>query len=104
MNVFFESAALIEYREAALYSQQRFRLGEEFVQAVEAAIVVISSDPGRFQALEAGIRIFRLRRFPYHIFFLHSAGEESITVYAVAHHGRQPGYWRGRLRQTGQPE
>lgn len=97
MTVFFESEALVEYREAALYSQQRFGLGEEFVQAVETAIATISGDPGRFQPMGAGIRIFRMRRFPYSIFYLHSADDDSIGIYAVAHHSRRPGYWRKRL-------
>jgi hypothetical protein len=38
MNVAFESAALIEYQEAAQYSERRFGLGLEFVQAVEEAL------------------------------------------------------------------
>ncbi len=97
MTVSFESGALVEYREAALYSQQRFGLGEEFIQAVEAAITTISGDPERFQPVGAGVRIFRMRRFPYYIFYQHSTADDSITIYAVAHHSRRPDYWRKRL-------
>lgn len=98
MTISFESEALLEYREAALYSQQRFGLGEEFVQAVETAIATISRDPERFQPVGAGIRIFRMHRFPYYLLYLHSASSDSITIYAVAHHSRRPDYWRARLR------
>lgn len=98
MAVFFEAGALREYREAALYSQQRFGLGEEFVQAVETAIGTISRDPARFQAVGEGIHIFRMSRFPYHIFYLYSAIDDSVTIYAIAHHSRRPDYWRERLR------
>lgn len=96
MIVSFESGALAEYREAALYSQQRFGLGEEFVQAVESAIATISDDPERFQPVSAGVRIFRMLRFPYYIFYLYSAAGDSITIHAVAHHSRRPNYWRKR--------
>ncbi len=48
MTIHFESDALDEYRDAVLYSEERFGLGEEFVLAVESALEVISRDPERF--------------------------------------------------------
>jgi plasmid stabilization system protein ParE len=98
MTLHFESEALMEYQEAALYSQRRFGLGEEFVQAVESALDAILKEPDRYQSVGQGVRIFRLRRFPYYLFYHHTPGSEVIAIYAVAHHGRKPDYWRRRLQ------
>lgn len=98
MTLHFELEALEEYRDAAIYSKTRFGLGEDFVQAMEAALKTIAHDPALFQLVGNGVRIFRLKRFPYHLYYHHDAEEEKITIYAVAHHSRRPGYWRKRLR------
>lgn len=94
----FEQEALEEYRDAALYSEERFGLGEAFVQAMQAALKTISCDPARFQSVGDGVRIFRLKRFPYYLYYYHHMQRETITVYAVAHHSRRPDYWRQRMR------
>ena len=98
MTCHFEAQALEEYREAVIYSERRFGLGEEFVQSVTAALDTISRDPERFQPLGHGVHIFRMRRFPYYLFYHYSPESMSIVVYAVAHHRRKPDYWRPRLR------
>lgn len=98
MTLHFELEALEEYRDAAIYSKKRFGLGEAFVQAMEEALETIACDPFQFQLVGDGVRIFRLKRFPYHLYYHHDAQERKITIYAVAHHSRRPGYWRKRLR------
>lgn len=98
MTVRFESEAMEEYRAAALYSRRRFGLGREFVAAVESALEDIASDPLRCRDVGDDVRLFHLRRFPYCIFFHHLSGTDVISIYAVAHHSREPGYWRGRGR------
>ena len=97
MTVTFESCALREYSAAAQYSEERFGLGRDFVTAVEAALETISNDPERFQPVGQEIRIFRMKRFPYYLFYHFDAAGESVTIYAVAHHKKQNDYWRGRL-------
>ena len=94
----FEQEALEEYREAAFYSEERFGLGEAFVQAMQAALETISCDPARFQSVGDGVRIFRLKRFPYYLYYYYHMQRETITIYAVAHHRRRPDYWRQRMR------
>ena len=98
MTVTFEVDALEEYQSAAIYSEQRFGLGEAFIQAVELSIKLISQDPERSQSLGNDIRIFQMQRFPYYLFYHHISGSDSISIYAVAHHSRKQGYWRSRLR------
>lgn len=98
MIVRFETEALEEYRDAALYSEEHFGLGEAFVQAVEAALTVIKQHPGRFQSVGEGVRIFRLKRFPYYLFYHEDTQRGAVIIYAVAHHSRRPDYWRKRMR------
>ncbi|MBI2892966.1 MAG: type II toxin-antitoxin system RelE/ParE family toxin [Deltaproteobacteria bacterium] len=45
----------------------------------------------------APFRRVLLDRFPYAVVF--TADEHVLSVLAVAHHKRSPGYWRGRARQ-----
>ena len=97
MIVQFEPEALIEYQEAADYSERRFGLGVQFVQAVQSALDTIAGDPERYQHVGHEVRIFRMRRFPYYIFYHYDAASEAVVVYALAHHKRKPGYWKKRL-------
>jgi toxin ParE1/3/4 len=97
MTIHFETEALAEYQEAAQYSEDRFGLGLQFVAAVQEALATISKDPERYQQVGEGIRIFRMRRFPYYLFYHHLKEQELIAIYALAHHKRQKDYWRKRL-------
>ena len=97
MTVQFESEALAEYEEAAQYAEDRFGCGRKFVEAVRDALDSIAKDPTRFQQVGEGIRIFRLKRYPYYLFYHVDEIDDRVTVYAVAHHKRQDNYWRDRL-------
>ena len=95
----FEREALKEYRDAALrYAEQRAGLGEEFIQAVEAAMTVVCENPDKFQPVGDGVRIYRLKRFPYFVYFSHQPEQQRIVIYAVVHNRRRPDYWRSRIR------
>ena len=52
-----------------------------------------------FQELGApardGLRILPFQRFPYSVIYRKS--EAGPIVYAVAHHRREPSYWRSRI-------
>ncbi|MBL9114254.1 MAG: type II toxin-antitoxin system RelE/ParE family toxin [Verrucomicrobiaceae bacterium] len=97
MTIRFESEALIEYEEAAQYAEDRFGCGQKLVAAMRAALVSIAKDPTRFQPVGGGIRIFRLKRYPYYLFYHLDEPALTVTIYAVAHHKRQQDYWRARL-------
>ena len=97
MTVLFEAEALIEYEDAAQYAEDRFGCGQKFVVAMRAALDSIAKDPARFQPVGQGIRIFRLKRYPYYLFYYFDEPNETITIYAVAHHKRQQNYWRARF-------
>ncbi len=97
MTVQFESEALSEYQEAAQYAEDRFGSGVKFVAAMRTALDAIAQDPTRFQRVGDGIRIFRLKRYPYYLFYHFDESSDVVTVFAVAHHKRQVNYWRARL-------
>jgi hypothetical protein len=85
---------------AAWYDAERLGLGEEFFEAVDAAIDLIEEGvlpllPMPRKARAHGAKRIILKRFPYDIVALERPHE--IVVIAVAHHSRKPGYWRERL-------
>lgn len=96
----FEREAFDEYLDTArYYGEQRDGLGEEFVQAVEAAISTIAEDPARYQPVGDGLRIFRMKRFPYYLFYRFDERRNHAIFFAVMHQRRRPGYWRHRVSQ-----
>ena len=97
MKVVFEDQALREYHDAAHHSENRFGLGNDFIKAVEQALAAISADPEKYREVGRGLRMFRMKRFPFYLFYLPMRDQNLITVYAVAHHARRPGYWRKRI-------
>ncbi len=98
MTFEFHPDALDEYQDAAAwYEEQRYRLGVEFTQAVEAAVAQVLQHPVRFQSVEGGTRIFRMGRFPYYLFYRYNETSQHVRFVAVMHHRRRPGYWSERL-------
>lgn len=89
-----------ETAEAARwYERHRFKLGGEFLAAVDAAIARIEENP-RIGSRTPGVadenirRVF-VRRFPYHVVYIELP--DRLQVLAVAHDRRRPAYWLGRL-------
>lgn len=63
------------------------------------ALSSIGADPCSYQLLEAGIRLFRLRKYPFRIYFDISENLEEVRVIAVMHEKKRPDYWRKRISQ-----
>ncbi|MBM4133751.1 MAG: type II toxin-antitoxin system RelE/ParE family toxin [Nitrospira sp.] len=68
--------------------------GEAFVAELDQAIALIGDHPNRWPSYDHHTRRYLLRRFPYSI--IYRTEENRITVVAVAHGRRKPGYWRKR--------
>ena len=79
MRTIFAQEAIEEYRDAAQYSEDRFGLGRQFVLSMEAAIAAIEQAPTRFQAAGRGIRIFRMKRLPYYLFYHFDEESDVVT-------------------------
>lgn len=97
MNWDFNQAALLEYQEAAeWYRDRSLQAAERFIIEVETAIQKICADPERYQPVGDGVQVFRLKRFPFRLYYL--PGPDRLTLYAVMHERRKPGYWLDRLQ------
>jgi plasmid stabilization system protein ParE len=63
--------------------------------AVSAGIRLIAQAPQRWPKYLHGTRRFVMRRFPFSVVYLDDP--EFVTIVAVAHSKRRPGYWKDRL-------
>lgn len=98
MTFEFHPDALAEYKEAGIwYEERRYRLGIEFTDVVEAGIAAILKSPDSYQPAGNNVRVFRLKRFPYYIFYRYHQDTQHIQIVAVMHHKRRPDYWRERV-------
>jgi len=77
------------------YERRKPGLGQEFVERVEACLVAIRENLGRYGFAYQNYRRAKVRRFPYVVFYLE--GEQSVRVYSVFHCARDPREWRRRL-------
>jgi plasmid stabilization system protein ParE len=96
-----EPEASEELGEAAIwYEAQRETLGEEFLEAIDAALDFIDHFPKAATPVpglppELPVRRVPVGRFPFHIVYLERSNV--IRILAVAHDRRSPGYWESRM-------
>jgi plasmid stabilization system protein ParE len=96
----FHPEALADYAEAARYYlvEASPRVAETFVTAVEFAIAALLASPDRWRVVATpGIRRYVFSRFPFVIYYRWEPPHERVTIYAVMHTSREPGYWRHRI-------
>lgn len=91
---FVEPARLEALAEAAYYRQVEIEPGYTFLEAVEdATACALAYPPAGSRAQNRTRRMF-LRDFPFAL--VYRSDEQGITIYALTHHARRPGYWRSR--------
>lgn len=98
MQLRFHPDARAELDEDALYYDDDYPgRGERFRVAVIRALDRVVALPRSFPlwGRRPDVRACGVRHFPYTVFFI--AEPDGVTVYAVAHNKRRPGYWRKRL-------
>jgi hypothetical protein len=96
-RVVYHRLAASELVDAAVfYEQRRPLLGDKFINETDAARDKILENPVRGRREKFGLRSFKLRLFPYRLFYLMES--ERLWIVAVAHLSRRPGYWRRRVR------
>ena len=76
------------------YEAQRQGLGDEFVQALEDVIELISDLPDAFPEITVGLRRALPGRSPYAMYCRPDA--DNIDVIACLHTRRSPSRWRSR--------
>ena len=86
-----------EFEAAAeFYNEREEGLGDDLYNEVFAAIDRIIEFPNSWPSYSYRTRRCLCNRFPYSVIYRHTAAE--LTIYAVAHHKRKPGYWKDRLK------
>lgn len=96
MIITFHRLAAEEFRQARSWYVRRSRAAAlRFIQATDTALRQIEEDPERRPLYNDRHRWIKIKKFPYLLVF-RPAGEGRLTVVAVAHSSRRPGYWRRR--------
>jgi toxin ParE1/3/4 len=95
-DVVFHPLAEQELIEAAhFYERRAAGLAADFVREVERTLVQIVANPAAGSFFTGAIRRRLVRRFPFAI--LYQGGSERLSVIALMHLRRRPGYWKTRL-------
>lgn len=99
MTLEFHPEARAEFLEAAdFYAERKDGLGDEFRDVVHHALNEISAQPSRYQRIKGDVRIFRLKRFPFYIYYELLPLIDVIQIWGIVHHRRRPDSWHDRLR------
>ena len=69
-------------------------VAEQFERAVQRALRLLAFMPRLGSPSYPGVRTWPLKQFPYTLVCRVKGGV--ISVLAVAHQSREPGYWQGR--------
>ncbi|MFZ0299971.1 MAG: type II toxin-antitoxin system RelE/ParE family toxin [Candidatus Sulfotelmatobacter sp.] len=77
------------------YFSHSYDVSVEFLSDLYAALETISRAPQRWPVHTHGTRRFVMQRFPFSVVYLDDP--ELVTILAVAHSKRKPGYWKDRL-------
>ena len=96
----FHSEAAEEYLAATQYYLDHASplVAAAFVAEVEAAIQMLLASPTRWAVIEEPqIRRYLLKHFPYSIYYRWEPERDRVSIYAVMHFSRRPGYWHERL-------
>lgn len=92
-SVIFRSSAQQDVADAyRWYEEQQPGLGATFLESLEKAEELISSNPELFGKVRGEVRRAILKKFPYGIFYV--VRPDFISVIAVLHHARDPKAWR----------
>ncbi len=90
----------MEYEDATRYYLEQASpiVAAAFVAAVESAIQTVLASPMIWRVVdEPGVRRYLLSRFPHALYYRWDQGRDRVSIYAVMHLRRLPGYWRYRL-------
>ncbi len=89
-------SARVEWDKAiAYYEKQEAGLGRELQTEVEDTFVRIQQNPGLGSPYkDTEYRSMLVHRFQYSVVYLET--DDAISVMAIAHQRRKPGYWSRR--------
>jgi len=96
----FHPEALAEYVAAMSYylEEASATVAQGFIDEMEVAVRAISASPQLWRKVDTvETRRYLMHRFPYALYYHWEKSNSRVTIYAVMHLSRKPGYWHGRL-------
>ena len=66
------------------------------MQKLEVAMDHILDSPENWPFVDESYRRYLMHRFPFGLIYRYDADSDTVTVFAVAHLKRRPGYWADR--------
>jgi len=97
---FHPEAAAEFYADIDWYDDQEVGIGGRFAEAIRAAVDAAIGDPGAWAVCpgrEPLVRSKGVKGFPYRVVYF--VQDDVLTIVAVAHSKRRPGYWRARVSE-----
>lgn len=97
MSYWLHEEAEAELGNAAVYYAEHasMNIAEAFLEEFERVAALIGTNQQLGTRKEEGMRVYPFRRFPYSLVYREN-DQAGPQIYAVAHHGREPGYWQDR--------
>lgn len=97
MNYRWDAGALVDLEQSTVFYFKIDPLLElRFSDCIDRAIEQITNDPNAWPFLVGDVRRFVVDTFPFSV--LYSIEPSHILILAVAHHSRDPEYWKVRLK------
>ena len=97
MNYSLHPEAVEDLRDAAEFYRDRAgnSLSQSLLAEFEQSVNILLQHPGLGSPWRGGgRRRYLMKHFPYSL--IYTVAAEEIRIFALAHHSRRPGYWRGR--------
>ena len=92
-----EEAESDVYESYVWYEKQKEGLGEEFLDALDAAEKAIAGNPKTYRArYKKKVRAFVVDRFPYLVLYVINGND--IAVISVFNTNQHPGRWKVRVQ------
>ena len=99
MQIVLEPEALSDLQAAYdWYESQLDGLGEDFIEAIDAAIALIRRMPELYPVIYRDSRRVILNRFQYQILFV--VGNQEVSIFALMHTRRDPKSWQTRRDES----
>jgi toxin ParE1/3/4 len=97
LDLIVRPEAELDIKDAYVWYDERSQgLGEQFLGAIDKALLLVVREPELFQRVHRSVRRALIHRFPYGIFY--TIEPNRIVVFAVMHTARHPSRWKQRTK------
>ena len=70
-----------------------------FIHEVSRSFALLIANPYLGQGMTDRYRRVPLRRFPYNVVYQVEKSGRQVSVVAISHQSRRPGYWQNRIQE-----